>query len=161
MNEIRDLARFYKALGDETRLRLVELLARQEPGRALCVGRLAEELEVSPSTVSQHLRVLKDLGLARGERRGYRIHYYLDEGRLAVYQDLARERLGEGFAAPTKVPTVNEEVSRMCCCDPKSECAHPEKLKGDPSECTPEQIQECHGEVAEHPCESEEAAEGE
>ncbi len=45
----------------------------------------------------------------------------------------------------------------MCGCDPKSQCAHPEKLKGDPSECTPEQIRECHGEVAEHPCERQEA----
>lgn len=42
----------------------------------------------------------------------------------------------------------------MCGCDPKSKCTHPEKLKGDPKECTPEQIQECHGEVGEHPCES-------
>jgi hypothetical protein len=45
----------------------------------------------------------------------------------------------------------------MCCCDPKSRCAHPEKLKGDPSECAPEQIRECHGEVTEHVCESTEA----
>ena len=97
MNEISDLARFYKALGDETRLRLVELLARQEGRKALCVGRLAQELGVTPSAVSQHLRVLKDLALVRGERRGYRIHYYLDHERLTAYQDLARKRLGEGF----------------------------------------------------------------
>lgn len=149
MNGIRDLARFYKALGDETRLGLVELLARQKPGRVWCVGRLAEELAVTPSAVSQHLRVLKDLGLVLGERRGHRIHYTLDRERLAVYQVLARERLGEGFVAlDTK---HGEEVNPMCCCDPK--CAHPEKLEGDPSECTPEQIRECHGEVTEHPCE--------
>lgn len=43
----------------------------------------------------------------------------------------------------------------MCCCDPKSECAHREKLEGDPSECTPEQIRECHGEEAkEQSCQS-------
>jgi len=102
MNQIRDLARFYKALGDETRLRLVELLAQQERRRALCVGRLAQELEVSSSTVSQHLRVLKDLGLVLRERRGYGIHYYLDGERLAAYQDLARERLGERFVTPRR-----------------------------------------------------------
>jgi len=50
-----------------------------------------------------------------------------------------------------------KEVRSMCCCDPKSQCAHPEKLKGDPSECSPEQIRECHDEVTEHPCESAEA----
>ena len=44
----------------------------------------------------------------------------------------------------------------MCCChDDKSraECQKPEKLRGKPSECTPEQIKECHGDVAGHPCE--------
>jgi len=158
-NEIRDLARFYKALGDDTRLGLVELLARQEPGSALCVGRLAQDLGVSSSTVSQHLRVLKDLGLVRGERRGYRIHYFLDEARLAAYQDLARERLGEGFAAPIIDPSKGKEVRPVCCCDPKSQCEHPERLKGNPSECTLEQIRECHGDASEHPCECEGTAE--
>ena len=98
MDPIYDLARFYKALGDETRLRLVELLARQEPLAAMCVGRLAEELGVTSPAVSQHLRVLKDLGLVLSERRGYCIHYYLDQERLAAYQRLAAERLGEGFS---------------------------------------------------------------
>ncbi len=31
------------------------------------------------------------------------------------------------------------------------ECQHPEKLKGKPGECTPEQITECHGKTEEHP----------
>jgi DNA-binding transcriptional ArsR family regulator len=94
---MRELARFFKALGDETRLGLVALLAQQEPHRALCVGRLARELGVTDSAVSQHLRVLKDLGLVHAERRGYRLHYFLDSERLAAYQDLVREQLGEEF----------------------------------------------------------------
>ena len=92
-----ELVRFYKALADETRLKLVALLAQQEPGRAMCVGRLARELGVTASAVSQHLRVLKDLGLVRGERRGYRLHYFLDPERLVAYHDLVREQLGEDF----------------------------------------------------------------
>lgn len=31
-------------------------------------------------------------------------------------------------------------------------CEHPEKLKGNPGKCSPEQIKECHGEVTEHLC---------
>jgi hypothetical protein len=31
-------------------------------------------------------------------------------------------------------------------------CKHPERLKGKPGECSPEQIKECHGKVVEHPC---------
>ncbi len=98
MNEkIRRLTRFFKALGDETRLCLVALLTEQEPGSALCVGRLAQELDVTPSAVSQHLRVLKDLGLVQAERRGYRVHYFLDSEQLAAYQDLVYEQLGADF----------------------------------------------------------------
>jgi len=34
----------------------------------------------------------------------------------------------------------------------KKGCEHPEKLKGKPGGCSPEQIKECHGQVKEHPC---------
>lgn len=102
VTQMQDLSRFFRALGDETRLHLVALLAQQEPGRAFCVSRLARELDVTSSAVSQHLRVLKDLGLVRGERRGYRVHYFLDEGRLAEYQELARALLGEAFVVSVK-----------------------------------------------------------
>lgn len=38
----------------------------------------------------------------------------------------------------------------------KSKCQKPEHLKGDPKDCSPEQIRECHGDVKEHPCEKKE-----
>lgn len=34
----------------------------------------------------------------------------------------------------------------------KNVCQHPEKLKGKPGECTPEQVRECHGNAKKHPC---------
>ena len=40
----------------------------------------------------------------------------------------------------------------MCKEESQKACEHPEKLKGKPEECSPEQIKECHGEDAEHPC---------
>lgn len=40
----------------------------------------------------------------------------------------------------------------MCKAESKKGYEHPEKLKGKPEECAPEQIRECHGEVVEHPC---------
>jgi DNA-binding transcriptional ArsR family regulator len=104
MDTLQDLARFFKALGDETRLHLVALLSQQEPGRAMCVGRLAQELETTTSNVSQHLRVLKDLGLVQGERRGYRIHYFLDMERVARYRAMAQDLLGEPFVVEARSP---------------------------------------------------------
>ena len=155
MDSLRELVRFYRALGDETRLRLVQLLAQQATGSVLCVGRLAHELGVSSPAVSQHLRVLKDLGLVRGERRRQHIHYYLDEERLVAYQRAAQELLGMSFVLSVSDPVIAEEATSMCECKCNCGCDQPDKLEGDPSECSPEQILECHGEVAEHPCESE------
>ncbi len=45
-----------------------------------------------------------------------------------------------------------KEVMQMCKAERTKGCEHPERLKGKPEECSPEQIKECHGEVVEHPC---------
>jgi len=47
---------------------------------------------------------------------------------------------------------AREEGIKMCKVKKKKGCEHPEKLKGKPEECTPEQVRECHGEVTEHLC---------
>jgi hypothetical protein len=38
------------------------------------------------------------------------------------------------------------------CGQKKEICQKPENLKGEPTECTPEQIEQCHGGVKDHPC---------
>lgn len=40
----------------------------------------------------------------------------------------------------------------MCEMENEKVCEHPEKLKGKPGECGPEQVKQCHGETMEHPC---------
>lgn len=40
----------------------------------------------------------------------------------------------------------------MCQSESGKECEHPERLKGKPGECSPEQIKECHGDVGKHRC---------
>jgi hypothetical protein len=40
----------------------------------------------------------------------------------------------------------------MCSGEKECRCQCPEELKGKPEECTPEQIEECHGKKGEHPC---------
>jgi hypothetical protein len=45
-----------------------------------------------------------------------------------------------------------KEVKQMSKSERNEGCEHPEKLQGKPGECSPEQIKECHGQVAEHPC---------
>jgi ArsR family transcriptional regulator, arsenate/arsenite/antimonite-responsive transcriptional repressor len=71
-------AAFFKVLSDPTRLELVKLLSRQPKSSTLCVNALAYHLGITQSAVSQHLRVLKSMGLVEGERRGYRVHYFIN-----------------------------------------------------------------------------------
>ncbi len=146
-----------KALGDETRFRILELLLTHN----LCVGALARRVGLSEAAVSQHLQVLRRAGLVRGEKRGYWTHYILDRQALrGLAQGLGclAERKSAGVSACFRTILQEEEIPekrripQMCCTDC---CRQPEKLKGKPEECTPEQIKECHGEVKEHPCQSE------
>lgn len=148
-DEFFTLSQYFKSLGDETRLRLVALLAQQEPDNALCVGRLARELETTASNVSQHLRVLKNLGLVYSERRGYNLHYFLNPDQLGGYRQLISKLLGSQFLPNELTFTPNKEQNPM---SKKQNCAHPKKNLSE-SDCTPEQIQECHGDVEKHPCE--------
>jgi ArsR family transcriptional regulator len=95
MDEIEELSEIFKALSDPTRLRLVKLLSDHEG--ALCVNALARELTVTQSAVSQHLRVLRQTGLVKGDRRGSSVHYALDKNKLEQYKSRILETLGEGF----------------------------------------------------------------
>ena len=75
------LAARFKALGDPGRLRLLSLIAAHEAGQA-CVCDLTGPLGLSQSTVSHHLKVLREAGLVAGERRGTWVHYSLVPGAL-------------------------------------------------------------------------------
>ena len=83
MNDQKELARLLKVLSVETRVRIVQLLK----GQALCVNALAARLDVTQGAVSQHLRVMRDAGLVIDEKRGYFVHYRLNEDTLAVWRE--------------------------------------------------------------------------
>lgn len=67
-----------KALADETRLKIINLLLNHD----YCVGALARRLNISEAAVSQHLQILRKSGLAKGEKRGYYTHYSIDRAVL-------------------------------------------------------------------------------
>jgi ArsR family transcriptional regulator len=64
----RDVVRFLAALSDENRFRIVELLAVEHA--ELSCGRIAQDLELSPSLVSHHLGVLEGAGIIDRRRNG-------------------------------------------------------------------------------------------
>ncbi len=70
---VQPLSRVFKALGDETRLRIVALLAHGE----LCVCHLEEALDLTQSTTSRHLAVLRNAGVVDHRREGAWVYYRL------------------------------------------------------------------------------------
>lgn len=70
-----ELATFAKALGHPVRVQIIRMLVR----RQVCVcGDIVDVLPLAQSTVSQHLKVLKDSGLIRGEISGPRTCYCIE-----------------------------------------------------------------------------------
>lgn len=69
------LVQIFKALGDETRLKILIILSK----RTICAKGIAKHLGVSEAAVSQHLKVLKDAGIIVGEKTGYYVYYNIQE----------------------------------------------------------------------------------
>ncbi len=67
------MSRLFKALGDETRLRIVALLAHGE----LCVCHIESALAVPQPTASRHLATLRNAGVVEPRRRGTWVYYRL------------------------------------------------------------------------------------
>jgi ArsR family transcriptional regulator len=89
-----------KALGDERRLRIVELLAERER----CVCELAEALGVSEALVSHHVKRLRDAGLVRARRGAQWLYCRLDErALLALSAELETVARTGGAAEPATV----------------------------------------------------------
>ena len=70
-----ELAALTKALGHPARVQIMRLLVRRE---ACICGDIVDELPLAQSTVSQHLKVLKEAGLVKGEIDGPRVCYCVE-----------------------------------------------------------------------------------
>lgn len=80
-----ELARLAWAVAHPARVQLLRLLI----ARAGCVcGQLVGEMSLAQSTVSQHLKILKEAGLIRGEVDGPRVCYCVDADGLARLKEL-------------------------------------------------------------------------
>ena len=104
MNEPKELARLLKVLSVETRVQIVQLLK----GRALCVNALASRLGVTQGAVSQHLRIMRDAGLVIDEKRGYFVHYRLNEDTLAAWREEIDRLLDPTHGACTETKGVSK-----------------------------------------------------
>ncbi|HEU4370768.1 MAG TPA: metalloregulator ArsR/SmtB family transcription factor [Methylomirabilota bacterium] len=79
--------RLFRALGDETRLRLIDRLR----GGEQCVCDLTDELEAGQSRLSFHLKTLKDAGVVTDRRAGRWVYYALNPEIFEVLESIVGE----------------------------------------------------------------------
>lgn len=87
--------RRFKALGDPTRLRIVQVLADGER----CVCEIQRHVDVAANVLSHHLKVLRDAGLVLSRRRGRWIDYRLDRDGIAALAAVLPVRADPGATA--------------------------------------------------------------
>ncbi len=95
------VAAYAKALSHPARVAILRLLLKR---KACICGDIVEELPLSQSTVSQHLKELKQAGLIKGDIEGVKICYCIDEAEW----EKARKLLAEFFK-------IDPSNSGSCC----------------------------------------------
>lgn len=85
-NCIVDVAKLFKALSDETRMKIAYALSLEEE---LCVCDVANIVGATTATASHHLRHLHHLGLAKFRKEGKLVYYSLDDEHVRQLIDLA------------------------------------------------------------------------
>jgi len=97
---MQDQVKVFKALSSEPRLKVVRLL-KEHPQ---CVNAIAQRLGMTQSAASQHLRILKEAGLVKGQKRGNWMHYEMSSENL--------ERCGRAIADVFGVGIKPQKTSR-------------------------------------------------
>lgn len=108
-----DLERFFQALGDKTRLRILNLMGDQE----ICVCYLVEILGGPQSKISRHLAYLRSAGIVAARREGKWMHYRISIPPHAGAAQILRQTL----AALKDERTMQADLVRLAkaCCSPK------------------------------------------
>lgn len=100
-----DLAALFGALADATRAKIVHTLLTQE----LCTCDLAAVVGITESGASQHLRILRQLGLVKSRRAGKVVYYSLDDDHVVLLVQIGMTHLGHD--AEDSLPTARSVVA--------------------------------------------------
>ncbi len=103
-SEYVDKARVFKAFCDENRLRILERLRSGE--KCACV--LLDDLHISQSTLSHHMKILCDSGVVQGRKEGKWVHYSIDPEGAEYAVQLLKQQITRGNQS---------ELTQSCCSD--------------------------------------------
>ncbi len=109
---MKNLVKIFKALGDETRLRIVELLLDGEK----CVCEIVRYVKRTQSTVSIQLAKLESMGILKARREGKKVYYSIADAR--VKKILAKADFSKWFGVERKkinwYPVIDEGKCTGC-----------------------------------------------
>lgn len=91
---MRDLIRAFKALSDETRVRILKLLLERE----CCVCEVMQALDISQTRASRNLGLLQDAGFIKSKRDGLWVVYSIDEHGMKRYSNSLLDILRKALA---------------------------------------------------------------
>lgn len=77
-----EYTQMFKALSDETRLRIIMMLTEEE----LCACKILEAFKITQPTLSYHMRILMQCGIVIGKRKGTWMFYHLNQERIHQLQ---------------------------------------------------------------------------
>jgi ArsR family transcriptional regulator len=83
------VVKIFKALGDETRLKILIFLTK----RNICAKGISKHLGISPAAVSQHLKILREADIIKGEKIGYFVQYNVQEETFSIIARFIEEIL--------------------------------------------------------------------
>ena len=101
-----EAAKVFKAFCDENRLQILELLRSGEK----CACKLLDDLQITQSTLSHHMKLLCDAGVVRGRKEGKWVHYSIDSA-----------------GAERAVELLQKQVSLDISCNTGGQCCNNKK----------------------------------
>lgn len=107
-----DLPMFFQALGDNTRLRLLNLMAEQE----VCVCYFVEILDAPQPKISRHLAYLRNAGIVEARREGKWMHYRIAMPPHTGAKEILRQTLV--WMKEDKGMRADRERLKKACCSP-------------------------------------------
>lgn len=75
---MKEKADIFKALGDETRLTIIDMLSFGE----ICACKITEGLHLSQPTISHHMKILQQVGIVKARKDGRWMHYSIDKEKI-------------------------------------------------------------------------------
>ena len=108
IEQVIKMAEVFKALGDPTRLRIIRMLA-SNPEDTLCVADLATQLGSTQPAASQHIKVLKSVGILEANKVGFRVYYRINTNIMLAYKDDLDELFEMAFTRRPKIGACKKE----------------------------------------------------